>query len=164
MIRQGTQDEVEIFMTIIERSTKDLDDKGIMQWDSIYPDKLTVIGDIESKALYCYEEEKNIKGIITLSEEQDPEYATLNWRFNPKKILVVHRICIDPDYQGKGIGKALMKYAEDYGREKGYEALRLDAFIQNPISCGLYEKIGYQKVGIITLRKGQFYCYEKRIM
>jgi ribosomal protein S18 acetylase RimI-like enzyme len=56
-----------------------------------------------------------------------------------------------------------MKYAEDTLRSEGIEAVRLDAFSQNPAALRLYEKRGYEKVGEVTFRKGRFYLFEKKL-
>lgn len=163
MIRKGCLTDIEEICRMIKKVTADLDNKGIFQWDTIYPDKKTLTKDIEQQWLYVYEEDNQLKGIVVLNEEQDEAYNTLCWKFNDDKILIVHRLCISPEYQGQGIGKVLMQYAEDYARQSGYGAVRLDAFTKNPISCKLYETIGYIKVGTVTFRKGLFFCYEKSL-
>jgi ribosomal protein S18 acetylase RimI-like enzyme len=163
MIRKGTVADSEGIMGILKRAVEDLESKNIWQWDEIYPDKKIIMADLQSENLYIEEEDGKIKGLIVLNEEQDEEYNELTWQYTPDKILLVHRVCVDPLFGGQGVGKNLMKHAEEYARDNGYGAVRLDAFIQNPVSCGLYEKIGYHKVGIIKLRKGEFYCFEKSI-
>jgi ribosomal protein S18 acetylase RimI-like enzyme len=48
------------------------------------------------------------------------------------------------DLQGKGIGKALMQFAENLARDRGYKKITMHAR-QNAI--GFYEKMGYRRVG-----------------
>jgi ribosomal protein S18 acetylase RimI-like enzyme len=48
------------------------------------------------------------------------------------------------DLQGKGIGKALMQFAENLARDRGYKKITMHAR-QNAL--GFYEKMGYKKVG-----------------
>ena len=163
MIVQATSGDAAAVCQIVTRAAQDLEDKGIFQWDEIYPDMETISKDIERQELYLYKKNGIIKGTITLNEYQDEEYAVVNWQLDASKILVVHRVCTDPACQGQGIGKCLMTYAEQFGAENGYDVIRLDAFTQNPISCRFYEQIGYRKTGIVTFRKGQFYCFEKQI-
>jgi ribosomal protein S18 acetylase RimI-like enzyme len=87
----------------------------------------------------------------------------VKWEINSGKQLVVHRLCIDPKYQGQGIARTLMDYAEQYGKEQGYGSIRLDAFVNNPRACRLYEGLGYKAVGTVEFRKGKFYCFEREL-
>ena len=96
-----------------------------------------------------------------LNDEQSQEYNSLSWSDNTGKPLAVHRLCVSTAFQGKGVAKKLMWFAEDYARENKYSSIRLDAFINNKISVGLYDSLGYQRTGILQFRKGEFYCYEK---
>ncbi len=48
------------------------------------------------------------------------------------------------DLQGKGIGKALMNFAENLARDRGYERITMHA---RKNSVGFYEKMGYKLVG-----------------
>jgi ribosomal protein S18 acetylase RimI-like enzyme len=48
------------------------------------------------------------------------------------------------DLQGKGIGKALMQFAENLARDRGYKKITMHAR-QNAV--GFYEKMGYRRVG-----------------
>ena len=45
------------------------------------------------------------------------------------------------DLQGKGIGRALMNFAENLARDRGYKILSMHA---RKNSVGFYEKMGYQ--------------------
>ena len=48
------------------------------------------------------------------------------------------------DLQGKGIGKALMQFAENLARDRGYKKITMHA---RKNAIGFYEKLGYRKVG-----------------
>jgi GNAT superfamily N-acetyltransferase len=48
------------------------------------------------------------------------------------------------DLQGKGIGRALMSFAENIARDRGYRILSMHA--RKP-SVGFYEKMGYKIAG-----------------
>ena len=48
------------------------------------------------------------------------------------------------DLQGKGIGKALMQFAENLARDRGYKKIIMHA---RKNALGFYEKMGYRKVG-----------------
>jgi len=48
------------------------------------------------------------------------------------------------DLQGKGIGKALMQFAENLARDRGYKKITMHA---RKNAIGFYEKMGYKKIG-----------------
>ena len=48
------------------------------------------------------------------------------------------------DLQGKGIGKALMQFAENLARDRGYRRNTMHA---RKNAIGFYEKMGYKKIG-----------------
>jgi predicted GNAT family N-acyltransferase len=48
------------------------------------------------------------------------------------------------DLQGKGVGKALIQFAENLARDRGYKRISMHA---RKNAAGFYEKMGYRKVG-----------------
>ena len=52
-------------------------------------------------------------------------------------------IAVDEGWRGLGIGTALMRAAEDWARERGYDALELDVADPNGDARRLYERLGY---------------------
>lgn len=163
MIRRACGEDKKAILTIIQDAVVDMESKGIHQWDDIYPDEELINNDLNGGNLYVYEDKESIKAIIVLNENQDREYESICWKCNSGKQLIVHRLCVDPRFQGQGIAQQLMIYTEEYGKGLQYESIRLDSFINNDRACKLYDKLGYTKVGIVSFRKGEFYCFEKRL-
>jgi ribosomal protein S18 acetylase RimI-like enzyme len=61
--------------------------------------------------------------------------------------LFVENVAVDPQWQGRGIGRALLGYAEDYARERELFELRLytnEAMTEN---LSFYPRLGYQEYG-----------------
>lgn len=78
----------------------------------------------------AYEDDQML-GCCMLVEEQ-PETVRL------RQMAVLN------DLQGKGIGKALMQFAENLARDRGYKKITMHA---RKNAIGFYEKMGYRKVG-----------------
>lgn len=163
MIRKAGTGDTKAILTIIQDAVIDMESKGIHQWDDIYPDEETIYIDLNSGHLYTYVDNETIKGIIVLNEYQEKEYESISWKYNSGRQLIVHRLCVDPRFQGRGIAQQLMRYAEEYGKYSQYTSIRLDAFSDNNRACTFYNRLGYAKVGIVSFRKGKFYCFEKRL-
>ncbi len=139
-----------------------LDEQGIFQWTNNYPTLAIVENDIDEGNLYCAILENQCVGIINISEEQEPEYDRIAWKNNNGKILVIHRLAVDPLFQGKGIAKKLMDFAEQFGIRNNYPSVRLDAFSENKRVLEFYETRGYKKRGEVYFagRQSPFFCYE----
>lgn len=161
MIRKVNPDEEQNVCDLFSRAIAQMIGKGIYQWDEIYPDNQTLTSDIEKNEMYGFYQDGTLCGAIVLNEIQLEPYACVHWSVDDAKPLVVHRLCIHPDFQNRGIAYALMEFAEAYAEQYGYRSIRLDAFQDNPAALRLYQRLGYMHRGSISLRKGTFYCYEK---
>ena len=64
----------------------------------------------------------------------------------------INEIYIVPEWRGKGIGKILMKHAEDWFRNKGIKTVRVEALATNEKALAFYRKHGF-KPNYITLQK-----------
>jgi ribosomal protein S18 acetylase RimI-like enzyme len=139
-----------------------MDNQGIPQWDDIYPSKTILNADIENGQMYLIEVEGRVAGLIVINEDQSPEYAGVAWKYYGRA-LVVHRLTIHPDYQRHRLASCLMDFAEGMAATENYDCIRLDAFTRNPAAFTLYENRGYRRAGIVLFRKGEFFCFEKKI-
>lgn len=162
IIRAATHD-ADGAMAVVRTCVADMLAKGIEQWDEVYPDRSTIERDIAEETLYLAMQAGGCRGIIALDERQSNEYRAVRWESAGGKMLVVHRLAIDPAAQGQGIASRLMDFAEEHGRRNGYAGIRLDAFAGNPRALRLYNRRGYRMAGAVTFRKGLFHCFEKSL-
>src|SRR3954465_5060017 len=56
----------------------------------------------------------------------------------------LRQMAVINDLQGKGIGRALMQFAENLARDRGYKRITMHA---RRNALGFYEKMGYKKIG-----------------
>ena len=140
-----------------------MDKQGIHQWDEIYPDLPTITEDVSKNQMYIGIIDEKIAVCFVLSEECEEEYKNGKWQWPDSKFCVIHRLCVSPDFQNKGIATKTLKYIENLCRTEGYDSIRLDCFTQNPYSRKLYDKAGYSIVGYADWRNGRFELREKKI-
>lgn len=152
----------EIFQ-IFESAIKNMISQNILQWDEIYPKKSDLHEDILKKELYVGILDEEIASVYVLNNECDEQYKNGNWEYPDASYKVVHRLCVDPRFQNRGIGSETVKYIEEAVREMGVQSIRLDAFTENPFSLRMYKKAKYKIVGHADWRKGRFYLMEKRL-
>ena len=106
---------------------------------------------------------------ITLIDEEKAKptaYATL--LFNTGTSLArLYSLAVDPGWQGKGIGRALMQATEETALARGYVTMRLEVRADGERARALYESQGYRQIGTVEnyYEDGmQAIRYEKRLM
>lgn len=59
------------------------------------------------------------------------------------EVIYCYEVHLDESFQGKGLGKCLMKHMEDVGRKAGVKKAMLTVFEANRAARAFYEKLGY---------------------
>jgi ribosomal protein S18 acetylase RimI-like enzyme len=162
-VRPATCEDVDDVLALVRGCLDHMRRHGIEQWDDAYPDRMTIEGDVRRGEAFVATHEAGLVGYVALGACQDPEYAEVPWGFTASPTVVIHRLMIDPAYQGRGFAKVLMSFAEQHALTSGYRTVRLDAFVGNPRALNLYEGLGYREAGTIRHRTGQFRCFEREL-
>lgn len=91
----------------------------------------------------------NIACALVIDRTSAPGYEKVPWKVlaAPEDIGIVHCVATRPAYQGQGYAEKLVREAIDVSRADGLHALRLDTFVDNVRSHGLYSKIGFTNHG-----------------
>ncbi len=159
--RLGTLEDLNEINNLIHWAIKEMENEGIKQWDQIYPARKDFINDIEAEQLYVGFNQEKLVVIYVLNKECDEEYSKGQWKDRGKTFYVLHRLCVNPLFQNKGIAKITMQHIEKEAKYKGARAIRLDVFTENPYALKLYGDCGYSRVGTVEWRKGKFFLMEK---
>lgn len=79
----------------------------------------------------------------------------------------VLRLYIQRPFQGQGLGRALLRHAEDRAMAQGEKALWLTAWVGNTRAVGFYPQAGYGRVGamqyIISGKAYENHVFAKRL-
>lgn len=148
-----------IYRTAISR----MQASGIDQWDDAYPTQAVIEQDIANGEMTIGLIDDIIACAFVLNKEQWEGYENGDWQYSNLPFSVLHRLCVNPIYQGKGVAKQAIRYIETFLKSEGVDVLRLDSFPQNLNAVKLYENQNYIKVGEAAFRKGIFYLYEKKL-
>src|SRR5262245_28608937 len=162
-VRLASDADVDAVMRMLGDCIAAMRAEGIDQWDDIYPSRERMLADAAAQTLYVGFMDDALVGALVVNEDQDALWADVPWSIRDVPVVVVHRLMVAPDWQGRGIARALMAFAERHARESGYGVIRLDAFAANPMALRLYRGLGYRDAGGARLRKGLFRCFEKRL-
>lgn len=163
-IRLGKPCDLPNVMTLVQACIQRLRSDNILQWDDIYPSWQVFAADIHLQSLYLAISNAKIVGTIAVDFEQPLEYQNVAWGFTGK-ILVVHRLCVDPHCWGQGIAASLMDFAEQRALMHNCSGIRLDAYAENSAALGLYQLRAYRVAGRVFFprRLEAFYCFEKNL-
>lgn len=146
---------------LIQRAAVNLAPLGIRQWTDNYPSREVVQADVARGDLFVITVDVAVLGCVTLDARPNAAYAALSWSAS-ELALVIHRLCIDPEFERVGLARALMDFAEHYARSIGVNSIRLDTYPTNLRAVQIYEQRQYRYVGPVQFpgRELPSRCYE----
>lgn len=159
--RLATKKDINNICRLIQEAVGEMLLHGIDQWDELYPTKEDFLKDIEENSLYLAIKDEQIAALYVISKEEDEAYRYAQWASKDETAFVLHRFCVSPEFQNKGIGREVLRYIEKQVLDMGYQSIRLDVFSVNPFAQKLYRKNGYVAKGSAEWRKGRFDLMEK---
>jgi ribosomal protein S18 acetylase RimI-like enzyme len=59
------------------------------------------------------------------------------------EVFLVDNVAVDPSYRGKGLGRALLEFAEAEARQAGFDSIYLYTHEKMTENVALYSRIGY---------------------
>ena len=112
----------------------------------VYPVRQIAETGINEQNLYVVRLEGRIIGSIILNHHSEPAYNKALWGIESdySKIFVIHTLVVHPDFLKAGVGKKLISFACELGKELHMKAIRLDVYENNIPAIKLNEKIRFQ--------------------
>ena len=159
--RLAGMDDLDAIARLVERAVSRMERAGIHQWDSMYPAKEDFIHDILKNELRAGVVNDSIAVVYAVNQECDEQYKNGEWQYTGGRFHVIHRLCVSPDFQNRGIARAALTRIEAESASLGMKSIRLDVFSENPYALRLYSSHGYHQVGFANFRKGKFFLMEK---
>jgi ribosomal protein S18 acetylase RimI-like enzyme len=143
--------------------TRDLRRSGVDQWDWAYPNRFTIRADVKSGRAFGISENGTVIGAVVVNDQWSRKYASIEWTDREGRPAAIHRLAVRPDFQGKGLGRQLLQFAERVAQDEGYTSIRLDVYSGNPGAVTMYQRHGYEHRGEVRypMRKRPYFCYEK---
>lgn len=160
-IRKAVMEELEEIVDIYKSVIVKMNRDGIHQWDETYPNRDVLREDILKDDMLIGEVNGEIASILVVNKEYDTDYNKVNWISKSSDFIIIHRLCVNPVFQGLGIGKKVMNMIEEKAIKNHIQSIRLDTFELNTYALRMYKDLGYEKVGEANWRKGKFIILEK---
>ena len=93
-------------------------------------------------------------GYIVLLDDGYP-VATCRFYALDVRSVMLGRVVVLPEYRGKRVGSLVIREAERWIHERGYERIRIDS---RTVAVGFYEKLGYTRIDDQIILSGCFEC------
>jgi predicted N-acetyltransferase YhbS len=157
-VRHAYQEDALVVAGLLDEATVWVNDLGFSQWPLPFPrDQLA--GAIERGEVYVVESEDG-EAVATVSMlPDDPVY----WGDQPPDAFYVHKLAVRRDQAGRGIGAAVVEWANAEAAEAGREFLRLDCLGDNPGIRDYYEDLGFEHRGDVVLDGRTISLFERSV-
>ncbi len=152
-IRKATKNDIDSIEKIYENiHSEEEDGLARIGWiRGVYPTRKTAEDALIRNDLFVLEDEGKVvsAGIINTIQVNEYQYASWKHDVEDNEILVFHCLVVDPAYKSKGYGRSFISFYENYAKENGYNELRIDTNAKNEKARALYQRLGYEEIGIV---------------
>jgi len=157
-VRRAQQEDAVVVAGLLDEATVWVNDLGFNQWPLPFP-RHQLAGAIERGEVYVVESEDG-EAVATVSMlPDDPVY----WGDQPPDAFYVHKLAVRRDQAGRGIGAAVVEWANAEAAEAGREFLRLDCLGDNPGIRDYYEDLGFEHRSDVVLDGRTISLYERSV-
>ena len=129
---------------------------GIDQWQKGYPsDKMIEADILNGESFVCLIDGKII-AVFMSAKKKEPSYESIYdgwWRLD-EDYVVLHRVAVDEEYKGHGIGGQIVEFVEKTFCPTGKGYIKADTHENNYAMQKMLVKSGFKKAGIIRLAEG----------
>ena len=151
MVRKAEQKDIfpiaKLYDSVIDYQKEN---GSYMSWQKgVYPTAETAEIGFSLGTLYVFDENDKIEGSVILDCDQPDEYLSVEWQTEsaPNKALIIHTLCVDPDYMGMGVATEMLSFAKELAASIGCTSIRLATNSKNSGAINLYQKNGFSIVG-----------------
>ncbi len=124
-------------------------------WDKDYPSKAMIKEDISTGRLITLTVDEKIVGVAAVDGNKFEDEGM--------KVGGFARICIHPDYQGKGLGTKFVKHIIEMLKDLGCKKIKLRVSMQNIAAIKMYEKCGFENMGQDFNFELEWFLFEKNL-
>lgn len=159
--REAKKEDIESILEVISHAKEYMKRNNSTQWNENYPNKETIINDIENSIGYVLIVENLIRGYMVVDFSDDEIYKNIKGKWKTfGNYASIHRCAIHKKLRGQGYGSELFKFAEKLALSKNIRSVRVDTAPENETMKHLFNKNGYEYCGIVFI-DGEKIAYEK---
>lgn len=164
--RKAKISDLERIMEIVAQAQQYMADNGIVQWTNGYPERSLIEKEIIDENRYVVCENSQIIATVGIFPGIEPDYNEIyegSW-INDSDYLSIHRICVDNNFKGLGLGGVMVRLCEETARRLNIRNIRCDTHKDNISMQKMLIKNGFEYRGIIHLSDGSpRLAYQKKM-
>jgi GNAT superfamily N-acetyltransferase len=148
IVRRATHADAAVAGSILDEAARWLASQGFDHWPVPFPaDELAER--IDQGELYVADLDGEPAGTLTLLWD-DPSF----WGDQPPDAAYIHKLAVRRAFAGRGLGSAIVAWAERRAAAAGRQHLRLDCPRDNPGIRVYYERLGFEHRGDLDDPRG----------
>ncbi len=154
--------DISICYEIIKEGRDFQKEQGFEQWTEAYPNRDTLMNDIQSKKGYVIKTNNEIAGYMCIDFSGESAYADINgeWR-SDAPYAVIHRMAFGKKYRGNGLADIAFKMVEELCIECNVRNIRVDTDFPNKRMQHILKKNGFINCGVIVFQGGKKLAFDK---
>lgn len=165
--RKSEYVDIDNIIEIIEEGKVSLKKAQIPQWTDGYPNRETIMEDIDKGYSYVLVNNGEIVGTAALIYGVEETYKKIfegEWLSELEECAILHRVAIKESEKGKSLAVRIIEFVQEDAKAKGMESIRIDTHRKNKSMRKMIEKSGFEYCGIIYLEDGsERIAFEKLI-
>jgi GNAT superfamily N-acetyltransferase len=164
ILQAKSTDLVEI-LYLLKVCTRDMNSQGLRYWNSASPAAEQIQKDVLEGHIYLVKDKGVCKGMVTLNSAEPEDYRQMNLSSDNTKPLFVYCMVVHPTWQGKGIARLMIDYAQEMAKKNGFTCIRLDIYQTSEDARQLCEKLSFKEIGSFqaNYQRIPYVCYEKQL-
>jgi GNAT superfamily N-acetyltransferase len=164
IIQAKSTDLVEI-LYLLKVCTREMNSKGLRHWNSAFPSAEQINRDVLDGHIFLVKDRGVCKGMVILNGTEPDDYRQMNLSSENSKPLFVYCMAVHPLWQGKGIARLMIDYAQEIAKVRGFTCIRLDIYQTSEEARQLCEKLSFREIGSFqaNYQRIPYVCYEKQL-
>jgi GNAT superfamily N-acetyltransferase len=156
-VRTARPEDAQTAGEILDEATAYLATLGYEEWPVPFPQEELLMG-IKRSELYVAESNGEIAATFTLLWD-DPTF----WGERSPDAAYLHKLAVRRQFAGRGLGAALVEWADAQAAAAGRRFLRLDCQRNDPGIRAYYERLGFEHRGDIDHPRFAAALYERPV-
>lgn len=150
-LRKATIEDLVRVLEIKEEVVPLMQASGNTQWSDEYPGAQKFKEDLHNQSLHVFEEDGTVKGFAVVDNEHPYPYDDIPWELTRADSRALHRMAVDPRYQGQGIAAKMMRAIENMLVGRGVKGIHTDTSLENAKMQYQFEKNDFEFKGKLNL-------------
>ena len=163
-LEPARRETLEEYAAILQAGRAFQQAQGFIQWTEDYPNRNTVLEDLQAGKGYALLVDGRIAGYMCVDFDGEPAYTEIDGAWGTEEpYAVVHRMAFGTDFQGKGLADTAFRQIEALCLSRGVQSIRMDTDFPNLRMQHILEKNGFLKRGVIVFQGGGKLAYDKTL-